>query len=106
MLLHSSSHLSAVLCVGKLLGPFIAHAVAWLSADLASQGEMSGTLRKKGQVIWSGLLNIHHKSHWVILVLPLESQMWSVSLMTSQSEQRESGIPWELLLLASRDTVL
>lgn len=104
MLLHSSSHLSAALCVGKLLGPFIAHAVAQLSADLASQEEMSGTLRK-GQVIRSGFLNIHHKSHRVILALPLESQMWSVSLMTSQSEQRESGIPWGLLL-ASQDTVL
>lgn len=93
-----------MLRVGKLLGPFIAHAVAGLSADLASQEEMSGTPRK-GQVIWSGLLNIHHKCHWVILALPLGSQMWSVSPMTSQREQRESGIPWGLLL-ASRDTVL
>lgn len=76
MLLHSCSHLSAVLRVGKLLGPFIAHAVARLSADLASQEEMSGTQRRKGQVIQSGLLNIHHKSHWVILALPLGSQMW------------------------------
>lgn len=93
-----------MMCVGKLLGPFIAHAVAGLSADLASQEKMSGTQRK-GQVIRSGFLNIRHKSHWVVLALPLGSQMWSVSLMTSQREQRESGI-FGGLLLASRDTVL